>query len=209
MSTWVFALAFTSLSLGASDQPRFDACALLTNAEVEAVQGGPVTATKSYHPADRTFAVAQCFYTVADTTKSVSLTVTRRQSGAKSTIDPKLHWQKLFHAPPAAKKKKNAAGPEPVADLGDQAFWVGDALVGALYVLHGELYFRLSLGGPAEQKDQIEKTKKLAHSVLRRLPSGKTSATGESCPAPLNSNTDQGPMSTQKAAPPRSLAGVS
>jgi len=40
---------------------------------------------------------------------------------------------------------------------------------GALYVLKGNSYFRISIGGAGDQAEKIDKSKKLAESVLKRL----------------------------------------
>jgi hypothetical protein len=40
---------------------------------------------------------------------------------------------------------------------------------GGLYVLKGDAYFRLSVGGADPEPVKIEKLKKLARQVLRRL----------------------------------------
>ena len=53
--------------------------------------------------------------------------------------------------------------------MGDEAFWTGSSLGGGLFVLKGDAYFRLSVGGPDSEPVKIEKLKKLARKALRRL----------------------------------------
>jgi hypothetical protein len=56
-----------------------------------------------------------------------------------------------------------------VKDLGDEAFWVGSPIGGALYVLKSDLMFRLSVGGGGDQKAKLNKSKTLAQKILKRM----------------------------------------
>jgi hypothetical protein len=60
--------------------------------------------------------------------------------------------------------------PQPISALGEEAYWVGSPISGALYVLQGELFLRISVGGVAKEPIRIAKSKSLATAVLRRLP---------------------------------------
>ena len=53
--------------------------------------------------------------------------------------------------------------------MGDEAFWVGDPLTGALYVLRGEVFLRVSVGGPRDQAQKIKHARTLALYALKRL----------------------------------------
>ena len=53
--------------------------------------------------------------------------------------------------------------------LGDEAFWTGTRVGGALYVLKGNCYIRISVGGAGSPEQKIEKSKTLAADVLKRL----------------------------------------
>jgi hypothetical protein len=64
---------------------------------------------------------------------------------------------------------KEAAPPEPVKGLGDEAFWVASPVGGAIYVLKKDLFFRISVGGPGDQKTKLNKSKLLAQKVLTKL----------------------------------------
>ena len=55
--------------------------------------------------------------------------------------------------------------------FGDEAFWTGNPLVGALYVLKDDSYLRISIGGAEEASVKIQKTKALAQKALKRLSS--------------------------------------
>ena len=59
--------------------------------------------------------------------------------------------------------------PRKIAGVGDEAYWVGPAIVGALWVRKGDSYFRLSVGGPDREEVKIEKLTKLARKVVQRF----------------------------------------
>ncbi len=60
--------------------------------------------------------------------------------------------------------------PQPITALGEEAYWVGGPISGALYVLQGELFLRISVGGVPKESIRIAKSKSLAAAVLGRLP---------------------------------------
>lgn len=161
-------------------QEQFDACALLTRSEIQAVQGEAVTEMKNSRPPRAGAAVSQCFYTVTPFEKSVSLEVTRRLSPA-AAVAPRQSWNRLFHPKRGSqaslsqqkaapeKGKKDAGQPRRVRGVGDEAFWVGDQVTGVLYVLAGDAYFRISVGGWADERARRQKTVALARKIARRL----------------------------------------
>ena len=53
--------------------------------------------------------------------------------------------------------------------LGDEAFWIGSRVGGALYVLKKDLFFRISVGGAGDEKAKLNKSRTLAQNVLKRL----------------------------------------
>lgn len=66
-------------------------------------------------------------------------------------------------------EEKEAAPPERVKGLGDEAFWVASPVGGAIYVLKNDLFFRISVGGAGDQKTKLNKSKLLAQKVLTKL----------------------------------------
>jgi hypothetical protein len=141
---------------------------LLTAAEIQAVQGEPFKSTKATeHTAAGTVA-SQCYFELPTTVNSVVLTVTRKAEGGR---DPGESWREIFHREPSASKKEEGEEKEPlkVEGLGDEAFWTGTRVGGALYILKANTYFRISVGGAGDQTQKIENSKKLAESVLKRL----------------------------------------
>lgn len=69
----------------------------------------------------------------------------------------------------AEREEGEAARPQPVAGLGDAAFWSGNQLNSSLYVRKNNVIVRLSIGGPEEQSAKIKKATALAEKVLERL----------------------------------------
>ena len=145
------------------------ACKLLTPEEAQAVQGEPFKNTK---PSERVAAgliVSQCYFETPTPVNSIVVTVTRKAEGGR---DPSDSWREIFHREEAA--RKTGEGEEEkksleVAGVGDEAFWTGTRIGGALYVLKGNCYIRISVGGAGDQQQKIENSKKLAQSVLKRL----------------------------------------
>lgn len=151
-------------------QRHRDPCRLLSDAEVRAVQGNaPAQKIPSEQPA-ASFRFTQCFYRTAEFSNSVSVAVGIPLATDNKRSGPRQYWQTQFDAQAKAvpgRKKKEP--PKPVAGLGDQAFWVGDPMSGALYVLKGEVFLRLSVGGPADQTEKIKRARTLALYALKRL----------------------------------------
>jgi hypothetical protein len=160
---------------------KTDACALLTTAEIESVQSEVVKETKLSGSSQRGFSVSQCFFTLPTFTKSISLQVTQRGDGAGGR-DPSEFWRETFHRDRESEKEREAkkkareeeeegesAPPLKVTGVGDEAYWVGSRVGGALYVLKGNSYIRVAIGGAGSQNNQIQRSKALAHKVTARL----------------------------------------
>ena len=150
-------------------QRHRDPCRLLTDAEVQAVQGhAPAEKIPSEQPAG-SFRFTQCFYRTPEFTSSVSVAVGIPLETDSKRSGPRQYWQTQFAPVKAAPGRKKKEPPKPVAGLGDQAFWVGDPVTGALYVLKGEVFLRLSVGGPPDQALKIKRSRALALHALKRL----------------------------------------
>jgi hypothetical protein len=164
---------------------KIDVCALLTSAEMEAVQGEPVKETKPSVQQSGSFLMSQCFFRTATFTKSVSLALAVPDPAKPSAFTPREFWEKQFHPPEPVEEEKPVAGkapkkaevereeelrkPRPIDGLGEEAYWVGNPISGALYVLKGNAFFRISVGGEKDESVRIRKTKTLAQKALKRL----------------------------------------
>ena len=162
-----------------------DACILLTSAEVEAVQGEPVKETKASVQLNGEMLVSECLFHTTNFSKSVSVALAVPASAKPSALAPRKFWQKQFHARHMEEDEMRATGkrpqnPEPegeegarkprrIEGLGEDAYWVGTPVTGALYVLQGNNFVRISVGGVGEESVRIEKSKVLARAVVKRL----------------------------------------
>ena len=98
------------------------------------------------------------------------ITVTQKAEGGR---DPSESWKEIFDREkvPERKKEEGEEAKEPlkVEGIGDEAFWTGNRVGGALFVLKGDAYIRISVGGAGDQAAKIDKSKALAEKALRRL----------------------------------------
>jgi hypothetical protein len=159
-----------------------DPCKLLTGADVQAVQDDPVQETKPSAQPSGGLVMSQCLFRTANPSKSVSLSI-----ASAGSISPRAFWQKQFqsakstseereHEKTAAEHKQGqheedeeSTKPRSIAGIGEQAYWVGSPMVGALYVLKGNTFLRISVGGVPEEPARIQKSVALARLALKRL----------------------------------------
>jgi hypothetical protein len=174
-----------------SAEAKFDACGLIKNAEIEAVQGTPVTESKSSGNSDGRFRTSQCFY-AATSNNSVSLSVTQSDPASSAKRSPKDFWKETFGRYTVEEKESEAdkakreslreqsrrrgeeeerKPPKRIDGVGDEAFWSGSGVGGALYVLKKDkdVFIRISVGGADNEETRINKSKTLAQKALDRL----------------------------------------
>lgn len=155
------AVALAAL-LAATTDPgggRPHACALLSSEEVRAVQGEALQERKPSE-ASRAFRLAQCFYRTPTFARSVSVALAVPLPTDTARAGPRAYWRATFDG---------SDEPRPVPALGDEAFWVADRVSGALYVLRGDTFLRLSVGGVADEQARLERARSLAERALSRL----------------------------------------
>jgi hypothetical protein len=152
-------------------QRHRDPCRLLTDAEVRAVQGDtPAQKIPSEQPAG-SFRFTQCFYQTPELSSSVSVALGIPLTDNKRS-GPRDYWQAQFKREERDEREESdekKQEPRRLARLGDEAFWVGDPFAGALYVLRGEIFLRVSVGGSADQAQKIKRARTLAIYALKRL----------------------------------------
>jgi hypothetical protein len=185
----------------AASSNRPDACTLLSKADIKSVQGEAVKDTKLSENNDGGYAISQCYFSVENLSKSVSLQVARADPANKAHLNPRDFWNNTFHKEGAEEKNKEkereekrakagekekegdapageksgrgeveeSSPPKKISGVGDEAFWLGNRVGGALYVLKDNAYIRLSIGGADNQDTKIKKSKTLAQMALRRL----------------------------------------
>jgi hypothetical protein len=165
-------LARAEPSASAEPARKIVSCELLTASEIEAVQGDKVVATNPSERTEGSFHVAQCYVALATSSNSVVITVTERAATGAST--PREFWQATFHKTEKDEKtgereEEEKAQPIKVNGLGEEAFWTGNGAGGLLYVLKGDVFLRLSVGGAGDSDAKLARSKKLAQMALRRL----------------------------------------
>src|SRR6266567_4219024 len=177
-----------SPSTSSSSQPvksKMDACSLLTSDDIKSVQGEAYKDAQRSDRQDGDFIVAQCYFALPTTANSVVLNVTTAREGAST--NPRKFWESTFthssEAPRERDKEKDKAKsgekreaeeeeapkPEKIAGLGEDAYWLASRVGGALYVLKGDEFFRISVGGAGDAKSKLNKSKTLAQRVLKKL----------------------------------------
>jgi hypothetical protein len=174
----------TSSNSAKQPKPKTDACALLTSADVQAVQGDQIQETKPSTQPGGGLIMSQCLFRTATPSKSVSVAI-----ASPGSISPRTFWQKQFQSGKPASGEKEKAEKKPlagskkqekeeddestrsraIAGVGEEAYWVGGPMVGALYVLKGNTFVRISVGGVREESARIEKSVALARLALKRL----------------------------------------
>ncbi len=152
-----------------------DACALLTSGEIEAVQGSPITETKGSEHSEAGLHVSQCYFGI-EQSKSVSLAVTQADPDSSVKRTPRDYWQETFEHRAVHKEndgdseeERESETPIKVEGIGDDAYWIGNRVGGALYVIKNNAFIRISVGGADDQKTKIDKSKTLAKKALERL----------------------------------------
>lgn len=163
---------------------KIDACKLLTGEEIQSVQRDALKETKPSEQSSGGFTTAQCFYMTNNFVNSISLTVTQKDPANAGGPSIRDFWKERFASAQGRAKEREKEGgkdakrgeeeaesqpPQAVKSLGDEAYWIGNQKVGALYVLTGDKFLRISIGGADNQKVKTEKMKTLAKRVIKRL----------------------------------------
>jgi hypothetical protein len=156
-----------------SNKMKTDACSLLTSKEIESVQGEALKEPKSSGQSGGGLAVSQCYFGLPTSSNSISLTLMQKNDSPDAR-DPKEFWKETFRGEKNEKKgreegEEKATPPEKIDGVGDDAFWLGNRVGGELYVLKGNSFFRISVGGAGDKATKIDKSKKLAQMVLKHL----------------------------------------
>jgi len=159
-----------------------DVCSLVSKEEVESVQEAPVNETKSSERSDGVFRISQCFYTAAEFSKSVSLALIQKDPNQRDKRSPKEFWKEKFGPYNAKEKERNGKAetkareekeegtpPKRIDGLGDDAYWASNRFGGILYVLKGDAFISISLGGTDDEETKLKKSKALTQKALQRL----------------------------------------
>jgi hypothetical protein len=171
--------------------PKIDACQVLTKEQIETVQGESVEDIKASAPQSRGMLISQCLFRTATFAKSVSVTVGAPDPGRPAALTPREFWRQQVHPLEEQEEKSRGGGkalsnsttereeerkPRLIGGLGDEAYWVDNPIAGALYILEGETYVRISIGGVRAESARLEKTKALGRAAVKRLRSATASS---------------------------------
>jgi hypothetical protein len=175
-----------------SVKSRADVCSLLSSKQIQSVQGERAKETTASMKSEGGLSVAQCFFTLPTFTNSISLAVTRRAEG-NGARNPRDFWNETFPSERASKvrdkdrdsqenetrerdhdsdgteEKEEDVAPQRIEGVGNEAFWLGNAIGGALYVLKDNAFVRISIGGPSDQRTKINRSRMIARLVLKNL----------------------------------------
>jgi len=158
-----------------SPAPR-DVCGLITLDEIQTTQGSPMSGTKNSARSDGGFRVSQCFYTATEFSKSVNLALVQTDPSGPARRTPKDFWKEKFDPYENEEPKTHSGGekeqgspPKKIEGLGDDAYWVGNRFGGMLYVLKGDAFISIGVGGSDDLETKLKKSKALAEKALQRL----------------------------------------
>ena len=171
-------LAGSPTSSPATAAGKVDACTLLTSDDIQAVQGEALKTTKPSQQAGHEFVIDICYYELPTLSNSVSLSLAQPNPDKKESV--KEFWENTFGDSEHGRKEKEREGegegeieegapPRKIAGLGQEAFWFSSPIGGVLYVLKGNHYIRLSVGGKGTSEAKLNKSKALAKKALARL----------------------------------------
>ncbi len=161
-------------------KPR-DACGLITLEDIQTIQASPFREAKSSARADGGFRVSQCFYAATEFSKSINLALVQRDQDHPSTRSPRDFWKEKFGPYSGNEKDRDgktetksseteqASAPKKIEGLGDDAYWVGNRFGGTLYVLKGDAFISVGLGGTDDEDTRLKKSKALAEKALQML----------------------------------------
>ena len=125
--------------------------------------------------------VWQCFFELPTAVNSVTVALFENsEPGGGAAV--KKFWQTTFHrtdesteADEEAEREgekeedERKSPPQRIEGLGDDAFWTADAQTNALYILKGDRFVRISVGGAGDIATKRAKASTLAEFVLKRL----------------------------------------
>ncbi|MEP7071653.1 MAG: hypothetical protein ABI839_04650, partial [Verrucomicrobiota bacterium] len=128
---------------------------MITSDEFVGIQGSPLQEGKKSSGVSGSILFDQCYFAAAELAKSVTIAVARpvEANGGKS---PRDVWMEKFgrfaggesekgHDP--SEGEEHESSPRKISGIGDEAFWSGTSVGGAFYVLQGNMFLRISVGG--------------------------------------------------------------
>ncbi|HKR63307.1 MAG TPA: subclass B3 metallo-beta-lactamase [Thermoanaerobaculia bacterium] len=151
--------------LAAEEKKQRGVCGLLTRDDIRAVQGADFSSATESVRNGGNLTLEQCYYAMPVSSDSINVEVA--SEGPVREL-----WRQRMSANRRDREEEEREGKveekERVRGVGEEAWWVRGR-AGALYVLSGERWVKISIGGSATEKEKITRAKRLAKLVLSRL----------------------------------------
>ena len=171
-----------------SVKSEIDACNLLSGDDFKSIAGESYKEAQRSDREDRGLVISQCYYQMPNMANSIVLNVTTPKRGSGSR-NPGVFWDETFtkaaekdrdrnrdrdrksEKPPVrGAEEEEGAPPERIKGLGQEAFWSASRVGGALYVKRDDyIFFRISIGGADNASTKLNKSKRLAQLILKKL----------------------------------------
>jgi len=148
-----------------------DVCSLIDKSEIATEQGAQVQSTTPSNQVNGALVTSQCYYAVtsADGAKNLSVHLQVMKADSKDPKAVSEYWKNAFHVEKKRTRPKKEGPPQAVAGVGEEAFWIDSGKTGVLYALKKDSLLRLSVGGAADPKIRLEKSKTLMAKALARV----------------------------------------
>lgn len=162
--------------------PQIDACALISDEELEAITGARVESRKSNVNVSNGLRVAQCYVQMPTAADSVAFAI--YQKAEVNGPNPRSVWAQTYgrnfeqeqereeeSGEESNREEKNFARPEELPGLGEKAFAVPQRFGVTIYLLSGNNFLRLSIGGAAAdpREKKIAILRSIAEVLLPKL----------------------------------------
>ena len=105
--------------------------------------------------------------------------MTQKDPDHQAERSPKDFWEETFGRYDNNRKEsdrtrsegeeRESIPPKKIEGIGEEAFWSSNRFGGILYVLKGDTFISISLGGTDNGDTKIQKSKALAQKALQRL----------------------------------------
>ena len=180
--------AASSTNSSSPVKSEIDACNLLSGDDFKSIAGESYKEAQRSDREDRGLVISQCYYQMPNVANSIVLNVTTPKRGSGSR-NPGVFWDETFtkaaekdrdrnrdrdrksEKPPVrGEEEEEGAPPERIKGLGQEAFWSASRVGGALYVKRDDyIFFRISIGGADNASTKLNKSKRLAQLILKKL----------------------------------------
>jgi len=146
--------------------PPPNPCSVVTADDVFGIFGAPFDEPRKSVQTSGDITVTQCYYGQPVRYAADSMTI-------EFTTAPDVHelWEKQFEPSEEGEREKESGEKHriEVEGLGRDAFWGGNRVSGALYVLAPSAIMRISIGGSGDVASKIERSKKVAMKALEKM----------------------------------------